>query len=133
MLERLPAQAAGRPVIAVGPGAAKSAAPELDLTKAGPAGLGEDGIVLKSVGRNLILTGAEGSKRGTLYAVSEFLEREVGVRWWTHAEEFVPRQPSLAVGPLDCATSRRFSTVKFSGGVWFPMKSTGAMTTRTPR
>ena len=96
-----PAQAAGRPVIAVGPGAAKSAAPELDLTKAGPAGLGEDGIVMKSVGRNLILTGAEGSRRGTLYAVCEFLEREAGVRWWTHTEEFVPRKPSLAIGPLE--------------------------------
>ena len=74
-----PAQAAGRPVIAVGPGAAKSAAPELDLTRAGPAGLGEDGIVMKSAGRNLILTGAEGARRGTLYAVCEFLEREAGV------------------------------------------------------
>jgi hypothetical protein len=53
-----PADAAGRPVIADGPGAAKAVAPDLDLTKAGDKGLGEDGIVLKTVGRNLVLTGA---------------------------------------------------------------------------
>ena len=40
---------------------------------------GQVGIVMKSVGRNLILTGAEGARRGTLYAVCEFLEREAGV------------------------------------------------------
>jgi hypothetical protein len=96
-----PEQAAGRPVIAVGPGAAKVVAPDLDLTKAGDKGLGEDGIVLKTVLPHLVLTGAEGAKRGTLYAVYEFLERECGVRWWTPTEESVPSKPTLAVGPLD--------------------------------
>ncbi|MFN6046238.1 MAG: hypothetical protein ACK49I_12285, partial [Verrucomicrobiota bacterium] len=61
-----PQEAAGRPTIAVGPGAAKALLPDLDLVKLGEKGLGDDGIVLKSVGRNLILTGAEGSQRGTL-------------------------------------------------------------------
>ena len=90
-----------RAVIAVGPGAAKQIAPTLDLSKTGNKGLGEDGIVLKTVGKNLILTGAEGSKRGTLYAVNEFLEREAGVRWWTPNEETVPSKPDLAVPVLD--------------------------------
>lgn len=94
-----PSAAAGRPVIAVGPGAAKAIAPKLDLTKTGAKGLGEDGIVLKTVGKNLALTGAEGSKRGTLYAVYEFLERECGVRWWTPTEETVPSRPTLVVAP----------------------------------
>lgn len=58
-------------------------------------------IVLKTVGKHLVLTGAVGARRGTLYAVYEFLERVVGVRWWTHTEEFVPDRPTLAVGPLD--------------------------------
>lgn len=57
--------------------------------------------MLKTVPPHLVLTGAEGSKRGTLYAVYEFLEREVGVRWWTHTEEFVPQTPALAIRPLD--------------------------------
>jgi hypothetical protein len=96
-----PQELAGRPAIAVGPGAAKVLLPELDLVKMGEKGLGEDGIVLKSAGPNLILTGAEGSQRGTLYAVYEFLERAAGVRWWTHTEETVPHSPTLAVAPLD--------------------------------
>ena len=85
-------------LIAVGPGAAKVVAPDLDLNK---QALGEDGIVLKTVGKNLVLTGAVGAKRGTLYAVYEFLEREVGVRWWTPTAEFVPKNPTLTVSPLD--------------------------------
>ena len=96
-----PQELAGRPAIAVGPGAAKVLLPDLDLVKMGEKGLGEDGIVLKSAGRNLILTGAEGSQRGTLYAVYEFLERAAGVRWWTHTEETVPHNPTLVVAPLD--------------------------------
>ena len=96
-----PQETAGRPAIAVGPGAAKALLPDLDLVKLGEKGLGDDGIVLKSAGRNLILTGAEGSQRGTLYAVYEFLEREAGVRWWTHTEETVPQKPTLVVAPLD--------------------------------
>ncbi|MEI8078030.1 MAG: DUF4838 domain-containing protein [bacterium] len=96
-----PPQAAGRPVIAVGPGAAKAVAPDMELAKAGDRGLGEDGIVLKSAPPNLILTGAEGATRGTLYAVYEFLEREVGVRWWTSTEEFVPQITTFGIRPLD--------------------------------
>jgi len=103
-----PGDAAGRPVIAVGPGAANALVPDIDLVKAGKKGLGDDGIIVKTIpskeidsGLSLILTGAEGSKRGTLYAVYEFLEREVGVRWWTHTEEFVPKKPTLTIPPFD--------------------------------
>jgi len=91
------ADAAGRPVIAVGPGAAATVAPDLDLSKAGEHGLGDDGIVLESVGKNLVLTGAAGATRGTIYAVYEFLERACGVRWWTPTAETVPSRPTLAV------------------------------------
>ena len=49
-----------------------------------PAGLALTGFPdLGADGRTLTLTGAEGSKRGTLYAVYEFLERAAGVHWWT--------------------------------------------------
>jgi len=103
-----PGDAAGRPVIAVGPGAARALVPDIDLVKSGDKGLGEDGIILKTIqadatdhGMSLILTGAEGSSRGTLYAVYEFLEREVGVRWWTRTEEFVPEKTTLTIRPLD--------------------------------
>jgi len=110
-----PEEAVGRPVIAVGPGAARALAPALNLVKSGDKGLGEDGIIQKTIqsdasdhGMSLILTGAEGSKRGTLYAVFEFLEREVGVRWWTHTEEFVPKKPTLTVKTLDIRYKPRF-------------------------
>jgi len=64
-----PADAAGKSMIAVGPGAAKAIAPNMDLAKDGNMGLGEDGIVLKTAPPHLVLTGAEGAKRGTLYDV----------------------------------------------------------------
>lgn len=95
------AGAAGRAVIAVGPGAARLVAPDLDLERTGDGGLGHDGIVLTTVGKHLVLTGAEGSRRGTLYAVYEFLEREVGVRWWSRDEESVPETPTLTLSALD--------------------------------
>ena len=95
-----PAAAAGKPVIAVGPGAAKAVVPDLNLAKTGDKGLGDDGIVLKTLPPHLVLTGAEGSKRGTLYAVYEFLERECEVRWWTQEDSLVPRQPDLVIAAL---------------------------------
>ena len=96
-----PADAAGKSMIAVGPGAAKAVAPNMDLAKEGNNGLGEDGIVLKTAPPHLVLTGAEGAKRGTLYAVYEFLERVGGVRWWTPTEEFVPSKLDLSVPALE--------------------------------
>lgn len=63
------------------------------------AGLGMDGIVLKTVGSKLILAG--GRPRGTLYAVYQFLEEQAGVRWWTPAETSVPRTPTLLMPALD--------------------------------
>lgn len=90
--------AGSKPVIAVGPGAALAVAPQLDLSK---TDLGDDGIVLQTVGESLILTGAPGAKRGTLYAVNQFLAKQAGVRWWTPEVETVPANPDLALQPID--------------------------------
>ena len=68
--------------------------PQLDLDS-----LGNDGIVMKTVGNNLILAGQ--GTRGTLYAVYTFLEDVVGCRWWTSTENFVPKKTTLAVPELD--------------------------------
>ena len=57
--------------------------------------LGDDGIVIKTKGRHLILAG--GRPRGTLYAVYTFLEDFVGCRWWTSTEEDIPHRPTLIV------------------------------------
>ena len=68
--------------------------PELD-----PDRLGHDGIVIKTVGEHLVLTGRP--PRGTLYAVYTFLEEIVGCRWWTSTESDIPRRPTLEVPPQD--------------------------------
>lgn len=60
--------------------------------------LGDDGIVIEKVGHELVLAGK--GPRGTLYAVYSFLEDVVGVRWWTSAEEYVPKHETLAIGEL---------------------------------
>ncbi|MHB9139229.1 MAG: DUF4838 domain-containing protein, partial [Victivallaceae bacterium] len=84
-------------VIAVGPEAAGKIAPD---SIPGFAALGHDGIVIKAKGKNLILTGAPGSRRGTIYAVVTFLEN-IGCRWWTETEMFVPQKPVLKIPLYD--------------------------------
>ncbi len=60
-----------------------------------PNMLGYDGIVIESVGNNLVLVGHP--KRGTLYAVYTFLEDILGVRWWSDSETYVPNKPTLKI------------------------------------
>jgi hypothetical protein len=88
-----PAQAAGRPVVAVGPGAAADKL-GLDAGKLGP----EEWIV-RSFGQDLCLVG--GRPRGTLYAAYHFLEDVLGVHWWNPWEETVPSQPTLRLDALN--------------------------------
>lgn len=83
-----------RPCILVGPDAAAQADGLLAA-----ADLGPEELIVRSVGKDLVLTG--GRPRGTLYAVYDFLDREVGCRWWAPGEQTVPRHRTLAVGPLD--------------------------------
>jgi hypothetical protein len=61
--------------------------------------LGPEEWVIRTVDGGLVLAG--GRPRGTLYAVYHFLEDVVGVHWWNPWEESVPRQPTLAIEPLD--------------------------------
>lgn len=93
-----PAQAAGQPTLAVGPGAARAVMPTLALDQ---VKLGDDGIVMATVSSHLMLTGAAQGRRGTLYAVYTFLEDSCGVRWWTPHDRFVPRNPSLTIDELN--------------------------------
>lgn len=85
----------GKPRIVVGHGAlTRRLLPELR-----PGELSPDAIVIKTVGRDLVLAGHP--RRGTLYAVYTFLEDTVGVRWWTSEETYVPRRPTLTVPAID--------------------------------
>lgn len=55
--------------------------------------------LLKTTAGNLVLTG--GRPRGTLYAVYEFLENALGVRWYTPWAETVPRMENCEIPSLD--------------------------------
>jgi len=59
------------------------------------ASLGSDGIVIKTVGKNLVIAG--GRPRGTLYAVYQFLEDAAGCRWWTPTENSIPHKSTFDV------------------------------------
>jgi len=63
------------------------------------AGLGNEGIVIRTVGQDLILAG--GQPRGTLYAVYTFLEDIVGCRWWAPGESTIPYKPDLWIPAMD--------------------------------
>jgi hypothetical protein len=93
-----PAMAHDNAVIAVGPGAAHAIDPSLDLSA---QSLGAEGILQRSVRGNLILTGGQGSARGTIYAVFTFLEDAVGFRWWGPGETLVPKRSVLNVPELN--------------------------------
>lgn len=79
------------PLLLVGPGrVARHAAPSLNLE-----GLKPDGIVIETVGENLIFAGDR--PRGTLYAVHSFLEDTVGCRWWSSKVSTIPSARELTV------------------------------------
>ena len=54
--------------------------------------------VIRSFGGDVVVNG--GGTRGCLYAVSHFLEDEVGVRWWSDKEEDVPVRERLDLKAL---------------------------------
>jgi hypothetical protein len=80
--------------------------------------LASDAIVIQTVGNDLVLAG--GRPRGTLYAVTTFLEDAVGVRWWSSSEEFVPKRPTLEIGSLNVhhQTPFRYRDVYYRDVIW---------------
>ena len=58
-----------------------------------------DEIILKTQGKDLILTGER--PRGTLYAVYEFLERAYGVRFWNPSITYYPRKKKFTIPQTD--------------------------------
>lgn len=85
---------------------------------------------LRTVGPDLFLAGSDnegrpgdrfgGTRHGTLFAVYEFLETELGVRWLWPGElgEVIPRRQDLAVGPLDREGMERFAEAEYSSKKW---------------
>ncbi|MBO7680844.1 MAG: DUF4838 domain-containing protein, partial [Thermoguttaceae bacterium] len=92
----LPESQAGdkQKLLVIGP----SALSKTLLSRAGAeeeASIGQDGIILQTIGDSLVLSGHP--DRGPLYAVYTFLEDCVGIRWWTSTESTIPSRPRLEV------------------------------------
>jgi hypothetical protein len=62
------------------------------------ATLGDEGFVLRTEGRNLIIAG--GRQRGTLYGIYAFLEK-LGCRWFTPEIGVIPKMATVAIEPLN--------------------------------
>ena len=77
--------------------------------------LGDEELVIKTQGDRLLLAG--GRPRGTLYAVSRFLQDQCGARWWTPWANRMPRQPTLRVSGLDVRTKPAF---EYRESFWYP-------------
>lgn len=104
-------EAPAGPVIVVGPGpVAKALFPEVPFDA-----LGLEELVIKSRGDHLLLAG--GRPRGTLYAVSQFLQGTCGVRWWTPWARQAPKRPTLDVGAPDVRYRPVFES---RDPFWFP-------------
>jgi len=69
--------------------------------------LEKDGFIVRTVGNRLILAG--GRPRGTLYAVYDFLERQLGCRWWTPSEKDIPASSAIVVNDLDATHTPIFA------------------------
>jgi fructan beta-fructosidase len=88
--------------IMVGRGSAATACfPEIPFAQ-----LGEEEMVIRTKGERILLAG--GRPRGTLYAVSRFLQDACGVRWWTPWASRIPHQPTLRTADVNARAKPAF-------------------------
>ena len=78
-------------------------------------GLGDEELVIETKGNRLLLAG--GRPRGTLYAVSRFLQDQCGVRWWTPWASRIPKQATLRIGELNVRATPAF---EYRESFWYP-------------
>jgi len=69
--------------------------------------LGEDGFIVRTDGDDVVLAG--GGDRGTLYAVFDFLEKQLGCRWWTPTEQSIPTTSVVQIPNLNITETPAFS------------------------
>ncbi|HEV2329293.1 MAG TPA: DUF4838 domain-containing protein [Verrucomicrobiae bacterium] len=75
---------------------------------------GNEELIIRTRRKNLLLAG--GRPRGTLYAVSRFLQEECGVRWWTPWASTIPKQSTLQIGNLNLREKPAF---EYREPFWF--------------
>lgn len=71
-----------------------------------PPDLGEDGFVIRTKGRYLVLGGNR--PRGTMYAVYGLVEDQLGCRWFTEKVARIPRRSTIELPPLDTVQKPAF-------------------------
>jgi hypothetical protein len=76
--------------------------------------LGGEELVVRTHGGRLLLAG--GRPRGTLYAVSRFLQEQCGVSWWTPWASSFPKQSTLQVKELNIREKPAF---EYREPYWF--------------
>jgi hypothetical protein len=87
--------------------------------------LSTDGIVIKTDGDNLLLSG--GIPRGPINAVHTFLEDQVGCRWWTSSELSIPHKPVLSIDNLSITYVPKF---RYRETFYFDPNSNAVFSTR---
>lgn len=70
----------------------------------------DESFLYKSIGGDIVIIG--GSDRGTMYGVFSFLERELGVRWYTSSCTVIPQQANYS-----------FSSIEFSDAPVIPIRN----------
>jgi hypothetical protein len=76
--------------------------------------LGSEELIMRSKGRFLALAG--GRPRGTVYAVSRFLQEQCGVCWWTPSAARIPHRPTLRLTALNVRETPAF---EYREPYWF--------------
>lgn len=89
---------------------ARKAFPEVPFDQ-----LGQEELVIKTKGSRVLIAG--GRPRGTLYAVSRFVQDQCSVRWWTPWASRIPSQPTLRLAKLDLRAKPAF---EYREPFWFP-------------
>lgn len=95
-------ESAGRPAFVLG----RCRRPRGSGADAAVRGLREDGVLIRTVGEDVLLRGS--NDRGQLYSVYVLLERFLGVRFLARDCTIVPRRTRLALPEIDYAYSPPF-------------------------
>ena len=77
--------------------------------------LGPEELIVRTKDQRLLLAG--GRPRGTIYAVSRFLQDQCGVRWWTPWASRIPKQPKLSFSDLSLRAKPAF---EYREPFWYP-------------
>lgn len=89
--------------------------------------MNEEAIIVKTVDDALVLVGNEDwNYRGTLFAVYDFLEQDLGCRWYFPGDygEVLPSMDTVTVGPLDRMERPSFRVRNLWYAGWMPANET---------